>query len=241
MTPAFFPSCLALAALFALLAPQPVRAMLPQALDNWDVCSRHIDAAESILGLPPKILVAISLAESGRYSKERSATLAWPWTVMAEGRGRYLPSREAAIAEVRGLKARGVRNIDVGCMQINLMYHGEAFDDVEQAFDPAFNVAYAAKFLMDLRQKTNSWIRAVARYHSATPVHADRYRTKVLALWRQARTDAYKDQVAELQASRSAVQANRGAVSTSRSGRIQAGGAEGLRANRNGAIGGIAN
>jgi hypothetical protein len=193
---------LALGGLLALLLPLEARATADDSLDTWDICSRHVEAAESILGLPPKILTAISLAESGRYSKERSATLAWPWTVMAEGKGRYLPSREAAIAEVRGLKARGVRNIDVGCMQINLMYHGKAFDDVEQAFDPAFNVAYAAKYLMDLRSETNSWVRALSRYHSATPVHANRYRAKVLAIWRQARNDAYKQQVVELRASR---------------------------------------
>lgn len=194
---------LALPGLLALVLPLQARAATLDSLDNWDVCSRHVDAAESILGLPPKILTAISLAESGRYSKERSATLAWPWTVMAEGKGRYLPSREAAIAEVRGLKARGVRNIDVGCMQINLMYHGKAFDDVEQAFDPAFNIAYAAKYLMDLRSETNSWVRALSRYHSATPVHANRYRAKVLAIWRKARSAAYQEQIVELRAGRS--------------------------------------
>ncbi len=171
-------------------------------MDNWDICARHIEAAESILSLPPKLLTAISLAESGRYNEQRSATLAWPWTVMAEGRGRYLPSRAAAIAEVKRLKARGVTNIDVGCMQINLHFHGDAFDNIDQAFDPAFNVAYAAKYLMDLRDETNSWIRAVARYHSATPVYANSYRAKVMVLWREARNEAYRAQLAELQAAR---------------------------------------
>ncbi|MDZ7712446.1 MAG: hypothetical protein U5L06_04740 [Rhodovibrio sp.] len=69
---------------------------------------------------------------------------------MAEGRGRYLPSKAAAIAEVRDLQARGVSNIDVGCMQVNLHWHGDAFESLEQAFDPAYNVAYAAAFLLDL-------------------------------------------------------------------------------------------
>ena len=55
---------------------------------------------------------------------------------MAEGRGRYLPSKEAAIAEVQALKAKGITNIDVGCMQVNLYYHGSNFDDLNEAFDP---------------------------------------------------------------------------------------------------------
>ncbi len=159
-------------------------AALPQA-SAWELCVRHIAAAERLLSLPRHLLTAISRTESGRWSSERQAHLAWPWTVMAEGRGRYLPSKAAAVAEVEALKAKGVRNIDVGCMQINLRYHPEAFDSLEQAFDPAFNVAYAAKFLTDLRAETNSWTKAVGRYHSATPIHANRYRGKVFDYWNE--------------------------------------------------------
>ena len=34
----------------------------------------------------------------------------------------------AAIAAVTRLRARGIRNIDVGCMQVNLHYHGQHFE-----------------------------------------------------------------------------------------------------------------
>jgi soluble lytic murein transglycosylase-like protein len=54
-----------------------------------------------------------------------------------------------------------VRNIDVGCMQVNLGYHGKAFADLEAAFDPATNVAYAARFLSELFSKRRSWALAV--------------------------------------------------------------------------------
>ena len=74
--------------------------------------------------------------ESGRWDAEAQASFAWPWTVTAEGRGRYLPSKAEALAEVRQLRARGLTNIDVGCMQVNLFYHPDAFDDLNQAFDP---------------------------------------------------------------------------------------------------------
>ena len=36
-------------------------------------------------------------------------------------------------------------------MQVNLGYHPDAFEDLEQAFDPTYNVAYAASFLVELR------------------------------------------------------------------------------------------
>ena len=63
-------------------------------------------------------LRAISIAESGRWLRSRKATLAWPWTVTSGGKGTYYKSKSAAIRAVRKLQRRGVRNIDVGCMQV---------------------------------------------------------------------------------------------------------------------------
>ncbi len=84
---------------------------------------------------------------------------------------------------MRRLSARGVRNIDVGCMQVNLRYHPDAFASIEAAFDPATNVAYAARYLMSLNQATRSWSQAIGRYHSATPERGLAYRRKVEKLW----------------------------------------------------------
>jgi soluble lytic murein transglycosylase-like protein len=64
------------------------------------------------------------------------------------------------VAEVRALKARKICNINVGCMQINLYYHPDAFADLEAALDPASNVAYAAGYLKNLRTSQGSWTRA---------------------------------------------------------------------------------
>ncbi len=93
-----------------------------------------------------------------------------------------MPTKEAAIAEVERLRAQGVTNIDVGCMQINLKYHPKAFDSLEQAFDPDRNVAYAIGFLRDLRDRWGSWTRAVGNYHSNTPALSGRYRLKVFKM-----------------------------------------------------------
>ena len=158
----------------------------------WGVCASLIEAAEQALELPPHLLQAISKVESGRWNKEAGARLAWPWTVMAEGKGRYLPTKAAAIAEVEELQARGVRNIDVGCTQVNLKYHGDAFDTLSQALDPVHNVAYAAVFLSQLRSDSRSWTKAVGRYHSSTPKLGGRYRTKVFRAWRDEKKAAYR-------------------------------------------------
>src|SRR3546814_9805696 len=106
---------------------------------------------------------------------------------MAEGEGRFLPSKAAAIATVRELQARGIRNIDVGCMQVNLHYHPEAFASLAAAFDPAANVAYAAGFLAALREAARSWTRAIGQYHSRPAIRGHGYRAKVFKALREAR------------------------------------------------------
>lgn len=148
-----------------------------------DACAAEAAAQEQQGGIPPRLLHAIALAETGRWDTERRASFAWPWTVTAEGEGRFLPSRQAAIAEVRRLQARGIRNIDVGCMQVNLQHHPDAFADLDEAFEPRSNVAYAARFLKDLQTDAGSWTTAAAHYHSHTPHLAAAYRAKVMRLW----------------------------------------------------------
>lgn len=159
-----------------LLAPL---AALAESQAPTDLCRMATRREEARNAMPDNLLTAISLVESGRWDETRRARVAWPWTVMAEGRGRYLPSKQAAIAEVRQLQARGVRNIDVGCMQVNLHWHGDAFGSLEEALDPVANAAYAARFLRELHAETGDWDVAAAWYHSRTPERADYYSGKV--------------------------------------------------------------
>jgi phytoene dehydrogenase-like protein len=81
------------------------------------------------------------------------------------------------------LQARGVRSIDVGCMQVNLYHHPQAFADLEQAFDPLANARYAGLFLRRLHAARQSWDLAAANYHSGNPERAEAYRLKVIAAW----------------------------------------------------------
>jgi hypothetical protein len=176
----------------ALIAANPAPAGATQAPETGrfrHVCATAVAAAERRHAIPAKLLAAISHAESGRWDEEGQATIAWPWTVTAEGTGHFLPSRAAAIAKVKTLRARGISNIDVGCMQVNLHYHPDAFDDLEAAFDPAVNAAYAGRFLAGLKRETGSWNAAAARYHSATKKYARPYLAKVMRLWQAARSD----------------------------------------------------
>ncbi len=155
-------------------------------------CRTAIAAAERSLGVPDRLMHAIGVVESGRRD-EAGATGAWPWTINAEGVGSYFSSKAEAIAAVMALRARGVRSIDVGCMQVNLKYHPTAFDSLEDAFDPVVNTRYAASFLQRLFAQTGSWPGAAAGYHSLNPEIGGPYAQKVLAVWKRpadARPDA---------------------------------------------------
>lgn len=151
------------------------------------VCAETAERIESQHGIPPGLVQAVALAESGRWDPDRRRSYAWPWTITSKSDTYYLPSKAAALAKVRELQARGRRNIDVGCMQINLMWHGDSFTSVEEAIEPRVNVTYGADFLKRLRSDTRSWSRATARYHSSNPERGNAYRAKVFRLWEDVR------------------------------------------------------
>ena len=151
------------------------------------ICGAETTAHEKANRLPPGLAYAVALAESGRWLAEDKATKPWPWTVTSGKDSFYLPTKDAAIAKVRELKAAGRTNIDVGCMQINLHYHPDAFANLEEAFDPGTNVAYGVKFLKDLRMRTRSWGKATAFYHSQDRARGNAYRSKVYKFWRNHR------------------------------------------------------
>lgn len=146
-------------------------------------CRRAISGAERAGVIPPHLLSAISLVESGRRDPQTGRIDPWPWTINAEGQGFFYESKAQAVAAVHALQAHGVHSIDVGCMQVNLMHHPAAFASLEQAFDPATNAAYAARFLGQLHGQTGDWAKAAAFYHSQTPGLSADYARKVLALW----------------------------------------------------------
>jgi hypothetical protein len=169
---------LCLALLLATLPPARAAPSSPAAL-----CEAAILGAEHAGHTPKGMLSAIGRVESGRPDPQTGLVRPWPWTIDANGVGRFFAAKADAIAAVAQLQAQGVRSIDVGCMQINLLHHPDAFASLDEAFDPAANAAYAVRFLQALYEQSRDWPTAVATYHSNTPDIAADYQRRVLAVW----------------------------------------------------------
>jgi len=180
---AMFPPLALLALMLSLLLTVPARGQPAPA----QLCQPAIAQAETEAAIPAGLLLAIGRVESGRRDPDGGGFVPWPWTINAEGRGQFFPNQAAAIAAVRALQAQGVRLIDVGCMQVNLHFHPNAFASLEDAFNPLTNARYAARFLRELQAREPEWITAAGHYHSRTPTLAQAYRARVEAAWPAAR------------------------------------------------------
>ncbi len=169
----------------------PDRARADGSPTDRVLCHMATVAAERATGVPDQLLTAISRVESGRVDAATGRSDAWPWTINVEGTGHFYESKDAAMAAVVAFRAQGARSIDVGCMQINLKQHPEAFASLDDAFDPPTNAMFRARFLRGLFEQTGSWPHAAAAYHSLTPEVGRDYQNQVLQMW--ARGDTPQD------------------------------------------------
>jgi tetratricopeptide (TPR) repeat protein len=145
-------------------------------------CLRYLQSYERGLHIPQGLLTAISMTEAGRPDAAGHLT-PWPWTINVGGQGRFFETKDEAVAATRKLIDEGQNSIDIGCMQVNTRYHPDAFRSIEDAFDPATNVAYGAKFLSSLHGIQGSWAKAIERYHTSEDGKREEYRDRVLAIW----------------------------------------------------------
>ncbi|HET7883981.1 MAG TPA: transglycosylase SLT domain-containing protein [Acetobacteraceae bacterium] len=157
----------------------PSRAAETLAID----CRGAAAAFEQIAGLPSGLLLAIGQVESGRVDRLTGRADPWPWSTNHRGEGHYFATAQDAIAWVTAQLAAGNRSIDVGCFQVNLHYHPNAFQTLAEAFDPTANARYAASFLTRLHAQTGDWTSAIALYHSGDPLEGQRYSRRVMQAW----------------------------------------------------------
>ncbi len=176
--------CLGMLALPVATFAAPALAGPPWLVAQSDQCEAAIATAERKYDLPHGLLGSIARLESGRPITGLGDIRAWPWTINADGQGLFLDSRAAAVAWVQQAQATAQHHfIDVGCMQVDLPLHPGAFRSLDEAFDPAANADYAARYLRSLQVEAHGdWNVAVGLYHSHTPDLAADYRNRVAAV-----------------------------------------------------------
>lgn len=140
-----------------------------------NVCEREMIRAAQEHNVPVAVLYAVALTETGQRGDLHE------FAMNVGGRPVFSSSLPEAVAVFENARARGVKLIDIGCMQVNHHYHGRMFKSVEAMFDPRQNVDYAATFLRDLYRSEKTWTSAVARYH-AGPGNAPAQKSYVCAV-----------------------------------------------------------
>lgn len=141
-------------------------------------CRKAIVDAALREGVPVPLALAVGRVESGRSLN--GETVPWSLAIGTGGSGAFPASIADAVSTTRRLLARGVLP-DVGCMQISLRYHAEAFPDLSLAFDPVANADYGVRYLRQLFEKYGRWGQATAHYNSSLPAAQARYLGMVLA------------------------------------------------------------
>ena len=138
-------------------------------------CAEAARSAEDRNGLPAGLLMAISNVESGGRS----------WSVDGNdgSSGHRFASAQDALRYTEALISQGTRSLDLGCFQVNILYHPTAFRRWQDAFDDDANANAAAAILNALHTQTGDWSRAVALYHSADAERGTPYLRAVLNAW----------------------------------------------------------
>ena len=158
--------------LLMLLLPISANAQEIAPVDEGFICMDATTRAEEKHQIQKYLLTSISTVETGKWNKTAQQKMAWPWTINVRGKGHYYKTKEAAVAAAKALRKRGIINFVVGCMQINMRFHGKEFASLEDAFDPEKNVEYAARFLKRLYDRRQDWMKAATDYHSRRPAKA---------------------------------------------------------------------
>ena len=148
----------------------------------FNKCLKQIHVIENQLTIPKGMLTAIGKTESGRFLN--NDIVIWPWTVNSNNKSLFFDTRSQIEKYVKKQIINDNLNLDVGCMQINLKWHGNNFKNILNAIDPMTNISYAISFLHKLERRHGSWKEAIKHYHSSKPEKNIKYLKKVEGYWK---------------------------------------------------------
>lgn len=164
---------LALAAALSLAGPPSLSAN-----SSDGICYYWARIAETHYGMPRGLMSAIVKHES----------LGRPNTLNVDGKALYFSSAAEAARAIQEM-AKTSYEIDVGCSQITIRWHGQAFRDIGALLDARANISYAAWHLAALKDRFGSWQKATERYHSFQSERGRSYACKVMHVMKENNAD----------------------------------------------------
>ncbi len=142
-------------------------------------CYAWADVAERSYGMPKGLMSAIVTQESGGHA----------YALNVDGKAyKYRTAEEAAYA-IQNMAPISYE-IDVGCGQLNIRWHGIKFKNLGALLNPHVNMSYAAWHLSVLYKQTGSWAKAAAHYHSYDASKNRPYVCSLKRIMTQANADA---------------------------------------------------
>jgi soluble lytic murein transglycosylase-like protein len=136
---------------------------------------RLIKSTEEQYGIPSGLLEAIAFVESGINNH----------VINIAGKAVIATNNNEALKVISDARENGIRNIDVGVMQLNYRWHSKSFANIQEMLNPKNNIECAAKFLLSLKKQYGTWYAAICNYHSSKPNHQRKYSYKVVMKWGQ--------------------------------------------------------
>ncbi len=124
--------------------------------------------------IPKGLLASIAKVESSNN----------PFAINVNGNSYFAKDKDDAKKYILSYLRKGIRNIDIGVMQINLRWHSKEFEDLDHMLSPNSNIDYAGQLLSSLSRKYGGdWHKSVRHYHSFRPENYKKYSRKVVLTW----------------------------------------------------------
>lgn len=146
-------------------------------------CGKYVEIVAHKTKVPPEVIWAVANAESnlGKLGP-------WPWSANIRGQSYYFKSQKELTNFIRKkLKKKTLLSIDIGCMQLNYVYHGYKFANIYEMTNIYKNMLIGAKYLRELYEKNKQthshkkipenrlWGYAVGDYHSRKSSRGAKY------------------------------------------------------------------
>ena len=146
-------------------------------------CGKYVEIVALETHVPPEVIWAVARTESNFGNLGP-----WPWSANFQGKSFYFKSKKALVNFLhKKIKKNPLFSIDIGCMQLNYLYHGHKFSSVYDMTDIYKNMLISAQYLRKLYEinkhiyrhknfpKNRIWGYAVGDYHSRRTSRGAKY------------------------------------------------------------------